>query len=263
MHPTSFSCARCGMAAPVDDERCRACGARRFVGESPAGSARTGPAAAEAWAASRAAAPTAEAVRGGGSAASSRPSAHPVGPWAVGAWRVLHLVALLGVAIAAVAAVRLVLAAAADDQAVLLAERGWEVLDGLSGALAVALAGGAALAATLGIVWAAAAGRNLRRLSLDPGAWTRSSERFLGRSVVLLVAAAAWVWAPNGPDQFDRCVDLGLTLAAAAAVASAAMAAQRLLVVVTTAELERAEWLLRLEAAATPRPKGRGTPLAS
>ena len=31
----------------------------------------------------------------------------------------------------------------------------------------------------------------------------------------------------------------------------------------TAWELERAEWLLRVEAASTPRPKGRGTPLAS
>src|SRR5688500_18528831 len=120
MHPTSFSCARCGMASPVDRKRCRECGARRFVAASPAGSARTGPAAAEAWAASRVAVgerPTSDVLgaRGGGSAVSSRPPALPVGPWAVLAWRSLHVVALTGIAFAAIGAAQLVMVAATED----------------------------------------------------------------------------------------------------------------------------------------------------
>ena len=77
-----------------------------------------------------------------------------------------------------------------------------------------------------------------------------------------LAADAAWRWAPNGPVQADRVVDLLAGALVMAAVVLAAAAVQQLLVVVTTTELRHAEWLLRVDAAATSRPRGRGTSIA-
>jgi DNA-directed RNA polymerase subunit RPC12/RpoP len=262
MRPTSYSCARCGMASTVDRQRCRACGARRLVAPAPSGSARTGPAAAEAWAASRAVARATEAVRGGGSPASSRPSTHPVGPWAVVAWRCLHVVSLVAVGAGAVGAARLVLAAATEDQAELLAAGSWRTLADVAGIIGAALVAAAVVATGLVLAWATLAGRTATRLHLDAGAWTRSAERSAARLALVAALAVAWRWAPNGPAQGDRVVDLlaGTSLMAAAVLAAAAV--QQLLVVVTTTELQRAEWLLRVDAAATRRPKGRGTSIA-
>jgi hypothetical protein len=245
------------MASPVDEPRCRACGARRLVAESPTGSAVTGPAAAEAWAASRAVT-RADDAAGGRPRSGLRPSTVPVGPWAVAAWRSLHVLVLVALAVAAVAAARFVLVVAADDPVVLVAEDWWETLDGVAGVLAVGLFATAAVGVVLVTAWAAVAGRNLSQLSLDVWAWTRSTERAVGRLVLAGAAVGVWRWAANGPGTADRAVDLVAATAAAAACAALAAAVQRLLVVVTTAELEREEWLLRLEAAATPRPRGRG-----
>ena len=263
MHPSSYTCARCGMASSVDRQRCRACGARRFVAPLPAGSARTGPAAAEAWAASRAATrdrlpSEGTVVRGGGSSVSSRLPAHPVGPWAVVAWRSLHVVSLLAVLAAAVGGARLVLAAAEHDQAELLAGAAWRRLGDVAAVAGGLLLASVVLTTALVLAWATLAGRTAARLHLDAATWTRSAERTAGRLTVVAALACAWRWAPNGPEQLDRVVDLVLGVLLMAAVVVAAAAVQQLLVVVTTTELQRAEWLLRLEGAATPRPKHRG-----
>lgn len=258
MHPTSFSCARCGMASPVDRQRCGACGARRFVATAPAGSARSGPAAAEAWEASRAAARGAEATRRGGSPVSSRPATRPVGPLAVVAWRGLHVVHLIGIAVAAVAGARLLLAAAIEDQAELLADDAWRSLDDVVAVAGGVLVASLAVAGVLVLTWGWRAGRNAARLELDGGLWARSAERSAGRVLVAVGLAAAWRWLPNGPEQLDRVVDLAAGSLTVAAVVVASAALQQLLAVVTTTELQRAEWLLRLEGASTPRPKRRG-----
>lgn len=258
MRPTSYSCARCGMASTVDRRRCGACGARRLVAPAPAGSARTGPAAAEAWAASRAVARATEAVRGGGSPVSSRPSTHPVGPWAVLAWRGLHVVSLVAVVAGAIGAARLVLAAATEDQAQLLAADAWRTLADLAGIVGALLLAAAVVVAALVLAWAALAGRTAARLHLDARAWTRSAERSAARLALVAALAVAWRWAPNGPAQADRAADLLVGALLMAAVVLAAAALQQLLVVVTTTELQRAEWLLRIDAAAASPPRGRG-----
>jgi hypothetical protein len=259
MHPSSFSCARCGMASPVDRQRCRACGARRFVASAPTGSAHTGPAAAEAWAASRATTQRPEADRGGGPSVSSRPPAHPVGPWAVVTWRSLHVVSIVAIAAAAIGAGRLVLAAATEDQARLVADGTWRTLADVAGVAGGVLVASVVVASGLLLAWGTLAGRTAARLHLEPGGWTRSAERSAGRLALVAVLGVSWRWAPNGPAQADRVVDLLAGALLMVAVVLAAAAVQQLLLVVTTAELQRAEWLLRLEHASTPRPKQRGT----
>lgn len=257
MPPTSYPCTRCGMASPTDAVRCASCGARRRALPTVVTPNRTGPAAADAWERARAAAP-APAPRDG-SSASSRPSTRPVGPGAVLAWRALRLLAVLAVVAAGVEVGRVVLAAAVHDEARLVVERSWLVLADLASVVFVALAAGAVIAVLLVLAWVPAAIDNLRSLDLDRHRFRSVVDQAALRTGLVVAAAALWWWVPNGPERLDRTIDLALGALTAGGVVVAAGAVQRLLVTVTATELQRAEWLLRVDAATAPRPRGRST----
>ena len=253
MRPTSYECTRCGMAVPIDSDRCPSCRGRSREQIFVPPSALTGPDAAVAWEHTQGHRGPVESADSPADVRATR----PVGPGAAAAHTALRLVELAALAVVAISLARAALSLAVADGTELEDLGWWTVLNAIAVA-GVVVAGGAVVAAVVLLTgWAAAAGHNVRALALDGRRWIRGSEQVAGRVVLVVGLLIAWGLAPDGPDRADRAIDLGLAVLAAAALVLLAGAAQRLLVSVTTIELQRAETLARIESATVERPRSR------
>jgi len=246
--PDADACTRCGYAVPLDRDRCLSCGRRirhRSANQTVvSGPARTGEAAADAWAAWSAAIPEHSPAPELG----NLDGYADVTPLAVGLVESLRLARIAFAVLATVSAVRLGVALAADDAAELLALGWWDTLDRILAATALITGGILLVVALFGLRWAQAAFANLRVLALRLHTPPARRVRAVTVAAAAAVAAGSWAWSDH-PLATERTTAL-VTLAVAVVGFTLASALRPGIAALSLVERERADLIARIDAAA-------------